>query len=57
MVGEVVRITPWNAVESDVELTVLETANADRLAFGEAGPVRRYVGNAWRDLDRLVVIA
>ena len=57
MVGEIVGVLEGNAVEGDVELAVLKAADTDILAFRKARTVRRGVENAWRELDRFVVIA
>jgi hypothetical protein len=54
--GEIVGIAPRNAVKGDVELPVLEAADADVLAFRQARAVGRGVEYAGREFDRFVIV-
>ena len=56
MVGEVVRVTPGDAVEGDVEKAVLEATDRSRQVFHHARTVRIHGPHARCELDDVGVV-
>jgi hypothetical protein len=56
MVGEIVRVKPRNAVQRDVELTILETTDRRAQVLHQARAIRIHRPDARGELDDVRIV-